>query len=87
VVVTSDNPRHESPQRIFDDIMAGFGSPSQVTRIDDRRDAIAYAIKSAKTGDAILLAGKGHEAFQIVGDERIEFDDCVIARELLGVRS
>jgi UDP-N-acetylmuramoyl-L-alanyl-D-glutamate--2,6-diaminopimelate ligase len=87
VIVTSDNPRHEPPQRIFDDIMAGFDAPSRVTRIVERRDAIAYAIEHAKAGDAILLAGKGHETFQIVGDERIDFDDCAVARELLGVRS
>jgi UDP-N-acetylmuramoyl-L-alanyl-D-glutamate--2,6-diaminopimelate ligase len=87
VIVTSDNPRHEPPERIFDDIMAGFELPSRVTRIVDRREAIAYAINTAKAGDVILLAGKGHEAVQIVADSCIEFDDRSVARELLGVRS
>jgi len=87
VIVTNDNPRHEAPQRIFDDIMTGFDTPSQVTRIDDRRDAIAYAISAAKPDDVILLAGKGHESVQIIGDSRIGFDDCAVARELLGARS
>ncbi len=87
VIVTSDNPRHESPQRIFVDIMAGFDTPSQVTQIDDRREALAHAISVAKPDDVILLAGKGHETYQLIGDSRLDFDDCAVARELLGVRS
>lgn len=84
VIVTSDNPRHEAPAQIFDDIMAGFDGPSRVTQIVDRRDAIAHAVSVAKAGDVILLAGKGHETSQIIGDRRIEFDDRAVARELLG---
>jgi len=87
VIVTSDNPRHERPQQIFEDIMAGFDMPSRVMRIDDRRDAIAHAVSAAKAGDVILLAGKGHETCQLVGDDRLAFDDCAVARELLGARS
>lgn len=87
VIVTSDNPRHEPPQQIFNDIMAGFDDPSRVTLIADRREAIAHAINAATADAVILLAGKGHEAVQIVGDNCIEFDDCAVARELLGARA
>ncbi len=85
VIVTSDNPRHEDPQKILDDIMTGFTRPEKVQQIIDRRAAIAAAITQAGSGDAVLLAGKGHEASQIVGDVHIAFNDMRVARELSGV--
>ena len=86
VVVTSDNPRREPPERILDDIMAGFARPDGVRRIADRREAIAAALDLAGTGDSVLLAGKGHETVQVVGDERRPFNDATVARELLAGR-
>jgi len=85
VVVTSDNPRSENPQKIIDDIVAGFADASKVKVISDRRDAIAYAIEQAKENDVVLLAGKGHECVQIVADETFEFDDRLVAKEYLGM--
>ena len=83
-LVTSDNPRHEDPDAIIADIV-----PGMTTGIDrfevvvDRRQAIARAIALAAPGDSILIAGKGHEDYQIVGDEVLAFDDRVIAAEEL----
>ena len=85
VIVTSDNPRHEEPQQIIDDIMPGFSEPQKVQQIVDRREAIEAAISQAKAGDAVLLAGKGHECSQIIGDVHIAFDDMRIARDYLGI--
>ena len=83
VVVTSDNPRHEPPAAILQDVMAGFARPDAVRCIADRGDAIAAAIASADAGDSVLLAGKGHETVQIVGDERLPFNDAAVAREVV----
>jgi UDP-N-acetylmuramoyl-L-alanyl-D-glutamate--2,6-diaminopimelate ligase len=74
-VVTSDNPRTESPHDIIADIMAGMDSPFDVTIIEDRAAAIAWAIRNAGDGDVILIAGKGHENYQLVGSERRDFSD------------
>ena len=84
VIVTSDNPRSENPQEIINEIITGFDDASKVTVILDRREAIAYAINQAKKNDVVLLAGKGHETVQIIGDEKIDFDDREIAKEFLG---
>lgn len=81
VVATSDNPRHEPAEAILDDVAAGFARPNAVRRIPDRRAAIAAAIGMADVGDSVLLAGKGHETVQIVGDQRRPFDDAAVARE------
>ena len=83
VVATSDNPRHEAAEAILDDVAAGFARPNAVRRIADRREAIAAAIAMADVGDSVLLAGKGHETVQIVGDERRPFDDAVEARNAI----
>ena len=78
VIVTDDNPRSEDPARIRADIMAG--APG-ATEVPGRREAIAEAIRIAQPGDIILLAGKGHETGQIVGDRVLPFDDALVARE------
>jgi UDP-N-acetylmuramoyl-L-alanyl-D-glutamate--2,6-diaminopimelate ligase len=81
-IVTSDNPRTEDPDRIVDDILEGMEGAS-FERIVDRREAIARALQVAREGDAVLLAGKGHEAYQEVGTERHPFDEREMVRELL----
>jgi len=91
LVITSDNPRHEDPQRIIEEIQRGITADTRrenapTFAIVDRRTAIAKAIELAKPGDLVLLAGKGHEKYQILGDERVPFDDAAIARECLGRR-
>ena len=73
--VTSDNPRHEDPHKIIEEILQGTAKNKDVRVIPDRRAAINAALGLARTGDVILIAGKGHETYQIVGDERQKFDD------------
>ena len=83
-VVTSDNPRTEDPLAIIDDIVAGMGEGSDHYEVvPDRHEAIARAITFAKPGDAVLIAGKGHEDYQIVGTEKHHFDDREVAAEEL----
>jgi UDP-N-acetylmuramoyl-L-alanyl-D-glutamate--2,6-diaminopimelate ligase len=82
-VVTSDNPRSEDPNAIIEDIVAGMEDTSRFIVEPDRRAAIAAAIQQAQPGDAILLAGKGHEDYQLVGSEVLSFDDRVVAAEEL----
>ena len=83
VVLTDDNPRHEDPQEILDQIRAGMGSARQRV-IRDRADAIAYAIEQAAANDLVLVAGKGHEDYQQVGGERLPFSDREQVLKLLG---
>lgn len=83
VVITSDNPRREAPQQIIDEIRAGISGGAQVHVESDRRLAISHALAGARAGDVVLIAGKGHEAFQHVGDQSLEFDDRAVAREAL----
>ncbi|MFN6500266.1 MAG: UDP-N-acetylmuramoyl-L-alanyl-D-glutamate--2,6-diaminopimelate ligase [Nostoc sp. DedQUE01] len=85
-VVTSDNPRTENPERILEDILAGIPETVQPTVICDRAIAIRTAILQAQPGDGVLLAGKGHEDYQILGTEKIHFDDREHAREALHAR-
>jgi UDP-N-acetylmuramoyl-L-alanyl-D-glutamate--2,6-diaminopimelate ligase len=80
-IVTSDNPRTENPDRILDDIEAGMKEGTH-ERIEDRRAAIARALSIADRGDVILLAGKGHETYQIRGTEKLDFDEKAIVAEL-----
>jgi len=80
-IVTSDNPRTENPDAIIDEIVAGMSaSPLRVT---DRREAIAYALRTAKSDDLVLLAGKGHETYQVLGSGVVSFDERVVVREVL----
>ena len=74
-VFTSDNPRTESPEAILDDVVAGVGTAKNWLRITDRREAIRTAAMLAHPGDIILIAGKGHEDYQIIGTEKHHFDD------------
>jgi UDP-N-acetylmuramoyl-L-alanyl-D-glutamate--2,6-diaminopimelate ligase len=78
VIVTDDNPRSEDPARIRADIMAGA---SGATEVAGRREAIAEAIRIAREGDIVLVAGKGHETGQIIGNTVLPFDDALVARE------
>ena len=90
VFVTSDNPRTEDPVQIVKDVEVGVkeGLHDGVTYkvIVDRREAIHKAIKEATTGDVVIIAGKGHEDYQILKDETIHFDDREVAREALKER-
>ncbi|AFZ25393.1 UDP-N-acetylmuramyl-tripeptide synthetase [Cylindrospermum stagnale PCC 7417] len=85
-VVTSDNPRTEDPEKILQDVLAGIPATIQPTVICERAIAIRTAILQAKPGDGVLLAGKGHEDYQILGTEKIHFDDREHAREALQAR-
>jgi len=81
VFVTSDNPRHENPMDIIGDILGGIDGPHNVE--PDREKAITAAIHSAKPGDIVLIAGKGHETTQITGDKVTPFDDRLVATQVL----
>ncbi len=81
VIVTSDNPRTEDPEKIIDDIMKGIDASTRVLREVDRRRAIESALSKAGRNDVILIAGKGHETYQILGEKRIHFNDREIVEE------
>ncbi len=85
VVVTSDNPRDESPERIIAEIVDGIepGSAADIVELVDRRDAIREAIGAARAGDVVVIAGKGHEATQEFSGRVVDFDDRAVAREFL----
>jgi UDP-N-acetylmuramoyl-L-alanyl-D-glutamate--2,6-diaminopimelate ligase len=82
VIVTSDNPRSEDPMAIIADIMHGFHNSKPYIEAD-RRKAIALALHQARSGDVVLIAGKGHEDYQIIGKEKIHFSDLEVAKEIL----
>jgi UDP-N-acetylmuramoyl-L-alanyl-D-glutamate--2,6-diaminopimelate ligase len=97
VIVTSDNPRTEDPERIIDEVRRGIVTPTDriapkgqkgtpSLAIVDRAEAIEKAIKDARPGDLIVLAGKGHEKYQVIGDREIPFDDVEVARAALARR-
>jgi len=87
-IVTSDNPRTEDPIKIIEAIEVGLKrSGTEYTSIPDRRDAIAAAIDMASPGDVVIIAGKGHETYQMIGSEKFHFDDREIAAEVLAIRA
>lgn len=81
-IVTSDNPRSEDPQKICEEIVAGFSNPNTYLIEIDRRAAIQKAIELARPDDMILIAGKGHETYQVFAHKTIEFDDCKVAADI-----
>ncbi|MGQ9678566.1 MAG: UDP-N-acetylmuramoyl-L-alanyl-D-glutamate--2,6-diaminopimelate ligase [bacterium] len=84
VVVTSDNPRSEDPNQIIAEILQGTGGTGSTVMVEvDRREAIRRALKLAQKGDTVIIAGKGHEDYQIIGDERVYFDDREVALSIL----
>ena len=84
VIITSDNPRTEDPLKIIEEIEIGVKETGKPFRaISDRRRAINEAIREARTGDVVIIAGKGHENYQIVGNEKFHFDDREVATEAL----
>jgi UDP-N-acetylmuramoyl-L-alanyl-D-glutamate--2,6-diaminopimelate ligase len=89
IVITSDNPRGEDPNRIIEEVQRGItpdtrrGSAQALLTIVDRGAAIAKAIEVARPGDVVLVAGKGHEKYQVIGDRTLPFDDVAVAREAL----
>jgi UDP-N-acetylmuramoyl-L-alanyl-D-glutamate--2,6-diaminopimelate ligase len=88
VIATSDNPRNEDPEAILRDVEEGLRSSGRpYHKIVDRREAIRRAVAEARAGDIVVIAGKGHEDYQIVGTERRHFDDREVAREALAERS
>ncbi len=82
-ILTNDNPRREDPRAIFRDILQGIHNTGVVSVIPDRIAAIHRALKLARPGDCVLIAGKGHEVCQIVGDQRLPLDDREVARTWL----
>ena len=90
IVITSDNPRSEDPLRIIEEIQRGItvdtrrDTAQRLLTYPDRREAIGKAIELARPGDVVLIAGKGHEKYQIVGGDVRPFDDVAVAREALG---
>lgn len=82
-VITSDNPRSEHPESIADEILQGFRQPKRARVELDRAAAIAWALEAAQPGDCVLIAGKGHEDYQIVGNDRLQFDDRELAKQWL----
>ena len=92
IIVTSDNPRSEDPNRIIEEIQRGITpdtrrhSGQRLLAIVDRREAIDKAIELAQPGDVVLVAGKGHEKYQVIGEQLLPFDDVAVAREALAKR-
>lgn len=86
VIVTSDNPRTENPDEIINEILTGFESKKDVIVEVDRRTAIKEAVKLARSGDIVLIAGKGHEDYQIIGKTKYHFDDREEVCKNIGVR-
>lgn len=84
VVLTSDNPRSESPAKILEEIQSGMVAPQAFIEVEyERAQAIFHTIASAEAGDTVVIAGKGHETYQILGDRVIDFDDREVARQAL----
>jgi len=91
IVITSDNPRSEDPDRIIDEILRGVTQDTRreemrLLTIPDRREAIEKAVALARAGDLVLIAGKGHEKYQVIGGKTLPFDDVAVARDALAKR-
>ncbi len=86
VVVTSDNPRTEDPETIMDEIRRGMDRPAQAAWIVDRKEALQWAAEHVRPGDVVLVAGKGHEPYQIVGAKKRPFDDRAVVRQLFSMK-
>lgn len=87
-IITSDNPRSEDPKAIIEDIIPGLKKNADKQKYyiqEDRKEAIYHAIKQARSGDVVIIAGKGHEDYQIIGDKVYPFDDRLVAREALNL--
>jgi UDP-N-acetylmuramoyl-L-alanyl-D-glutamate--2,6-diaminopimelate ligase len=86
--ITADNPRSEPPEAIIEQMLAGLSEAGRARAViePDRRAAIALAVQEARGGDIILIAGKGHETHQIIGQERRDFDDVAVAAGLMRTR-
>jgi UDP-N-acetylmuramoyl-L-alanyl-D-glutamate--2,6-diaminopimelate ligase len=85
-MLTSDNPRTEDPQQILNDVVAGIPAGTALTVEADRATAIAAAIANAAAEDLVLIAGKGHEDYQILGTTKVHFDDREEAEKALRAR-
>jgi len=83
IILTSDNPRTEDPEKIIEDAKAGLDKAKENFVVTDRKEAIAKALSEASTGDVVIIAGKGHENYQIIGNKKEHFDDREIIREVL----
>jgi UDP-N-acetylmuramoyl-L-alanyl-D-glutamate--2,6-diaminopimelate ligase len=83
VVVTDDNPRYEDPEQIIADIISGFSLPHEVTIVRDREQAIRSVLQQARVGDVVLVAGKGHEDYQLLGDQKVPFSDADLVQQVL----
>jgi UDP-N-acetylmuramoyl-L-alanyl-D-glutamate--2,6-diaminopimelate ligase len=83
IILTNDNPRNEDPDQIIDEILAGISDHRKVQIIPDRREAILTALNHARSKDSVLIAGKGHEDYQEIGERKIPFDDHKIIKEFL----
>jgi UDP-N-acetylmuramyl tripeptide synthase len=91
VVITSDNPRGEDPAHIIEEVMRGAEpearqSNARAVTMVDRAEAIHFAVSEAGAGDVVLVAGKGHEKYQVIGATTHPFDDVAVARAALGTR-
>ena len=83
VIVTTDNPRSEDPQAIIEAVLSGMADPAHTIVEPDRAAAIARAVELARPPDVVVIAGKGHETTQVVGDTVSAFDDRLVAGEAL----
>ena len=87
VILTSDNPRTEDPLIILEEVASGLHPLTQQIQIVDRVEAINYGVSMLNSGDTLVIAGKGHENYQIVGKEKVHLDDSKIAHEALSLRT
>jgi len=83
IVLTSDNPRNEDPKQIIEEILPGIKRGTEVQQIEDRRSAIHSAVSGLGERDVLIIAGKGHENYQQIGEQKIEFNDAAVVREFV----